>query len=454
MKEETTMAPTVYDIRTNADAERFQLSTTRAGRWDPTRSERDYLLSHCIQGRGGARPMIIVLHIQQGGTPGSLDSWVNGSNEDGSPRKASSTVMAQKDGSILRVIPEEHGPWTNGRLRHPTPKGQDIIATFGRAPNAYTLSIEAEGQPADVMLPEQLGAVVWQVEQWMREYDIPLERVIRHADFDQDTRHFCPGRYYEQVMAELIPDDFPFEPFGKSRAFVVPADRHAIGRTRATRVAAVVEEFDSGTEIACDGTIRGESVRGNDRWLRTSDDRHLAIHSSGLVEQTDGPAGGQMGQLCSPRGWAALNAHNAEIGQAARAKGVPPNLLKSMINRESSGNWERDGSRVAKVGRFKPDGSPNHILPFVGIFETTAAFWGYDFREMVGNKALQIEAMATIVAGLAKQYGGFDRAATVYFGGPGALDDRFCDEFGMCSDEYTRKALTDWRALDVMCAED
>ncbi len=130
------MVPTVYDIRTNADAERFQVSTTLAGRWDPNRSERDYLLTRRTLGRGGARPKIIVLHIQQGGTPGSLNSWVNGINDDGSPRAASSTVMAQKDGSILRVIPEEHGPWTNGRLRHPTPKGQDIVDAFGRDPNA------------------------------------------------------------------------------------------------------------------------------------------------------------------------------------------------------------------------------------------------------------------------------------------------------------------------------
>jgi hypothetical protein len=41
MREEITMAPAVYDIRTNADAKRFQLSTTQAGRWDPNRSERD-----------------------------------------------------------------------------------------------------------------------------------------------------------------------------------------------------------------------------------------------------------------------------------------------------------------------------------------------------------------------------------------------------------------------------
>jgi hypothetical protein len=59
MREEFTMAPTVYDIRTNVDAERFQLSTTQAGRWDPNRSERDYLLTRRIANRGGATPKII-----------------------------------------------------------------------------------------------------------------------------------------------------------------------------------------------------------------------------------------------------------------------------------------------------------------------------------------------------------------------------------------------------------
>jgi hypothetical protein len=447
------MTPTIYDIQKNADAERFQLSTTRAGKWDPNRSERDYLLTRRILRRGGATPKIIVLHIQQGGTIGSLNEWVNGKRPDGTAKRASSTVMVQKDGSILRVIPEEHGPWTNGPVQQATPKGQDIVATFGRDPNAYTLSIEAEGQPKDEMLPEQLDAVLWQVEQWMRQYGIPLERVVRHADFDQVNRDFCPGRYYDQVMARLMPD-FPFEPFGESRAYVVPTNRRANGRARPTRVAPVVEEFDPGTNVKCDGIFRGEPVHGDDRWLRTSDDRHLAIHASGLVEQTGAFRDELLGQLCSPPGWAALNAHNAEIGAAARARDVPPNLLKSMINRESSGNWDRDGSGVVDVGRVKPDGSPNRYAAFTGIDEATADSCGYDFEELVGNKALQIEAMATVLAGLAKKHGGFDRAATIYFGGTDALEVVSYDEFGMCSDEYTRKAINDWRALDAMCADE
>lgn len=446
------MAPTVYDIRNNADSERFQLSTTQPGRWDPNRSARDYMLSRRIQNRDGATPQIIVLHIQQGSTPGSLGSWVNDQNDDHSPRAASATVTIQKDGSILRVIPEEHGPWTNGPLRHPTQRGQDIVAAFGSDPNAYTLSIEAEGQSDDEMQPEQLDAVVWQVGEWMRTYRIPLDRVVRHADFDMDTRKFCPGRYYDQVIARLVPpvDGFPFKEFDAPQTYHVPIDRRATGRTRPTRVAPQVMDFDPGTEVIVDGVYSGETVEGDNRWFRTSGPRHLAIHASGLAEGPSGKATHHA--LCSPPAWEALNAHNAEIARAAELKGVPANLLKSMINRESSGDWARDGSRLADVGRLKPDGSVNHILPFVGVFETTAASWGFDFNQMVGNKSLQIEVMATILAGLAAQYGGFDKAATVYFGGPDALNRVFCDEFGMCSDEYTSKAIRDWQTLDrVAC---
>lgn len=152
------------------------------------------------------------------------------------------------------------------------------------------------------------------------------------------------------------------------------------------------------------------------------------------------------------KAWAVCDQSNDEINAAAMRHGVPANLLKAMVNRESSCNWVRDGHRTGDVGRKKPDGSINHILPFVGIFETTAESWGYDFDAMIGNKAMQIDAMAYGIAKLARDYGGgdFGKAATVYFGGVRALDNVFCDEYGMCSDEYTRKAVEDWRALDLI----
>ena len=155
--------------------------------------------------------------------------------------------------------------------------------------------------------------------------------------------------------------------------------------------------------------------------------------------------------------WAALDVHNSEIRRAAEVKGVPANLIKSMINRESSGNWERDGERTPYIPGREYAG---RILPFVGIFEVTASSWGYSFNQMIGNKYLQVEAMAHIIHGLwvryrrsdweTKTFKDFDRAATVYFGGPAALEGIFCDEFGMCSNEYTRKTVDGWRFLDSL----
>lgn len=139
--------------------------------------------------------------------------------------------------------------------------------------------------------------------------------------------------------------------------------------------------------------------------------------------------------------WSALDQHNNEIGAAAAQYGVPANLLKSMINRESSGNWDRD-NRVYTGLRNQ------RMLPFVGIFESTANSWGLDFDSMIGNKGAQIAGMAKILSGLSQQYGGYENAAKVYFGGEAALNGGFKDEYGMDSDTYGGKAIADWKYLD------
>lgn len=103
-----------------------------------------------------------------------------------------------------------------------------------------------------------------------------------------------------------------------------------------------------------------------------------------------------------------------EIGAAAAKHGVPANLLKSMIARESTGDWERDGNRTPMV---RPG---DRILPYVGIFESTARSWGYDFNQMVGNRALQIDAMAKGLSILYQNVGdqyGWDGVISTYYSG-------------------------------------
>src|SRR5687768_1088828 len=96
--------PRIYDIANDAHAAMFGLQP-----W-----ERDAMLTKCFKGRAGGRVEGIVYHIQAGTTRGSLDWWVHGPGV-----QASSTVLIQQDGSLLRCIPEKDGPWTNGDVRSP-----------------------------------------------------------------------------------------------------------------------------------------------------------------------------------------------------------------------------------------------------------------------------------------------------------------------------------------------
>ena len=186
--EETSMAdPVIQDIQNPGDAAIYGL--------DP--SEVSVVLSNRFENRSGADPRAIVLHIQEGRTFGSLDWWVHGPGV-----QASATVMIQFDGSILRVIPEEHGPWTNGDVNNPTPQASQLLALEGN-PNIWTLSIEAEGWWNGDHPQPQVDAIVWQVRQWQQRYGIPTSMVLPHSSINSIDRANCPGNYLPRVMAAL-----------------------------------------------------------------------------------------------------------------------------------------------------------------------------------------------------------------------------------------------------------
>lgn len=169
--------PTIYNLK--MDYARFGLSATQAAE----------VLNNCFPFRGGyGAPEFLFLHTQDGKTTGSLLHWVN--------VQASSTVMIQKDGSILRVIPEEHGPWTNGDEQNPTPEAKEIIALGGN-PNNWTLSAEAEGDPDTPYTDAQFDALVWWAEDAIIRYPNILNHlwsILRHRFINSVTRWNCPDR--------------------------------------------------------------------------------------------------------------------------------------------------------------------------------------------------------------------------------------------------------------------
>ncbi|MGH2616567.1 MAG: N-acetylmuramoyl-L-alanine amidase [Thermomicrobiales bacterium] len=179
-------SPVIYDLRNDTHAARFGL----------TPAARDRILAKKIPGRNGMRPQAIGLHVQWGNTTGSLQHWL-GVN-------ASATVMVQRDGSILKVIPEADGPWTQGDVKHPSPRAQRLMDRFGDDPNVYSLTIEAEDERTEQINALQTRTILWQIRQWQQQWPhlSDPERIVGHFEINSVDRNRC-GRYRDAIVREL-----------------------------------------------------------------------------------------------------------------------------------------------------------------------------------------------------------------------------------------------------------
>ena len=141
-----------------------------------------------------------------------------------------------------------------------------------------------------------------------------------------------------------------------------------------------------------------------------------------------------------------------EIQAAANKYGVPANFLQAIIAKESSGNWAGNSRPVSLGSR-----GGKRIHGFVGVFEDAAASWGFNFDALIGNRAGQIEMLASGLRGMYDrlrkqnpQYGWLNVAANHYSGDPtGAFTPGDSWQHGS-----TNKYMTDveswWKRLDGM----
>ena len=187
--------PTIYDLRNDAHAARFGLALP----------ERDRLLVKKIPGRNGMRPEAIGLHVQWGNTPGSLRHWLG--------VEASATVMVQRDGSILKVIPEADGPWTQGDVNNPGSRARRLLDRFGPDPNVYSLTIEAEDERTEQVTETQTRTILWQIRAWQRSWPhlADPERILGHFEINSVDRARC-GRYRDAIVRELVAGGLAPEP--------------------------------------------------------------------------------------------------------------------------------------------------------------------------------------------------------------------------------------------------
>lgn len=169
--------------------------------------------------------------------------------------------------------------------------------------------------------------------------------------------------------------------------------------------------------------------------------------------QTGTDSGGWAGGAIGQAGQTGTKADQANpfLQQASSKYGVPVNFLKAILIRESSGDWQRDGSRL---WNGRPQSGP--LMPYVGIFKDAWDSWGCegDFHASVGNQQAQIDCLAKGMAGWykkAKQASpshDWINVAAMHFSGNFDPNNSFCDENGLCTSQYTSWFMRDWKKFD------
>lgn len=215
-----------------------------------------------------------------------------------------------------RIVPIASGPFDG-----PEGDGPAFVNVYGGgAINSRLVSIEnsgcsgrpdaspfCQGKPETDVTAAQFESLCQLVAFWHDQIEVPWDQfpINPATGVNTQMQHFefakkaCPfpilrgltsayqARVKEIMRAAQGEDDVTFEPFPEDRpirVFTVVADGVAVGRGQPSRASAPMRDFPSGTVIEMDGIFRGESVQGENRWLRTREEPHLAIHASGVDE--------------------------------------------------------------------------------------------------------------------------------------------------------------------------
>lgn len=167
--------------------------------WCPFAKKRPINKANYESGRGGSKPIAVVLHIATGPLTSIFPTFDN-------PRsKASSHFCIGKDGTIEQYVAINNTAYANGIRwinRHWfTPSGRLVRPTWtglirGVNPNFYTISIEHEGQPIDKWTAKMYEADI-KLLQWIGQQlnlrFVPHKTLIGHYEINPADRPNDPG---------------------------------------------------------------------------------------------------------------------------------------------------------------------------------------------------------------------------------------------------------------------
>lgn len=216
---------------------------------------------------------VLVPHIQDGNIKGSLSHWAYGKYANGSPVQASSNVMTGQDGTLLEVIPDEHGPWTNGAINRPTKEGLTVVTRGGNA-NIWSWTCEAEGTPWTAFTPQQWETILWVFDRQLKRYPHldPRKDIMGHRHFDSVNRPNC-GLYDERLIAELVGDHRPsLDKIGTITRYASPITVKVTAglglniRQWGELDAKIIDYAPAGAHMIATGHVIGTTVDGINEW--------------------------------------------------------------------------------------------------------------------------------------------------------------------------------------------
>ena len=196
--------------------------------------------------------------------------------------------------------------------------------------------------------------------------------------------------------------DLSYEGVGRATESGWLAGTYGIDAPSRRRWSGWNDEEPPGTMAHISAMIENYNLQNMPDWMKVEQFGQAPIAGSG-------PGQGMFGGLAVAGGrFAPLDQVNNLIASAGAQTGVPPNLIKAMLLRESSGIW---GAPVNYTIRPQMGG----VLPYNGIFEVTARSRGIDFNRMVTDQGYAIWAMGKVLADIgnedASQWGG---AGTIF----------------------------------------
>lgn len=135
------------------------------------------------RGRGGYKPLGIVIHVSEGSYSSLLNEF--------DTHEKSAHYVVKKDGTPVQLVKEENTAYAQGTVVDPTAKL--VLDRPGVNPNNYFISIEHEGSGSEDFTPQQYDTTSDMIQDICTRFSIPLDadHVIPHRAIRSDKT--CPG---------------------------------------------------------------------------------------------------------------------------------------------------------------------------------------------------------------------------------------------------------------------